>query len=87
MKRQICKLKGRILNPPHKQKLIHTNVSETGGGIFNLITNSPCWNSSTYRHGKLYSTVILAPGGLVTGGSIGFKVKGTTGTFQHIEVN
>jgi hypothetical protein len=31
--------------------------------------------------------ITLAPGGVVTGGSIGFKVKGTTGTFQRIEVN
>jgi len=31
--------------------------------------------------------ITLAPGGAVTGGSIGFKVKGTTGTFQRIEVN
>jgi hypothetical protein len=31
--------------------------------------------------------ITLAPGGTVTGGSIGFKVKKTTGTFQRIEVN
>jgi subtilisin-like proprotein convertase family protein len=31
--------------------------------------------------------ITLAPGGVVVGGSIGFKVKGTTGTFQRIEVN
>jgi hypothetical protein len=31
--------------------------------------------------------ITLAPGGPVTGGSVGFKVKKTTGTFQRIEVN
>jgi subtilisin-like proprotein convertase family protein len=31
--------------------------------------------------------ITLAPGGTVSGGSIGFKVKSTTGTFQRIEVN
>ncbi len=31
--------------------------------------------------------ITLAPGGAVTGGSVGFKVKATTGTFQRIEVN
>ncbi len=31
--------------------------------------------------------ITLAPGGPVTGGSVGFKVKATTGTFQRIEVN
>jgi hypothetical protein len=31
--------------------------------------------------------ITLSPGGIVTGGSVGFKVKSTTGTFQNIEVN
>ncbi len=31
--------------------------------------------------------ITLAPGGPVTGGSVGFKVKKTVGTFQRIEVN
>jgi hypothetical protein len=31
--------------------------------------------------------ITLAPGGSVNGGSIGFKVKATTGTFQSITVN
>jgi Beta-propeller repeat/Putative binding domain, N-terminal len=31
--------------------------------------------------------ITLAPGGTVTGGSVGFKVKATTGTFQSITVN
>jgi hypothetical protein len=31
--------------------------------------------------------ITMAPGGSVTGGSVGFKVKATTGTFQRIEVN
>lgn len=31
--------------------------------------------------------ITLTPGGLVTGGSVGFKVKGTSGKFQRIEVN
>jgi hypothetical protein len=31
--------------------------------------------------------IILAPGGAVTGGSVGFKVKATTATFQRIEIN
>ena len=31
--------------------------------------------------------ITLAPGGAVSGGSVGFKVKATTGTFQSITVN
>jgi hypothetical protein len=31
--------------------------------------------------------ITLAPGGSVTGGSVGFKVKSTTASFQRIEVN
>ena len=31
--------------------------------------------------------ITMAPGGTVTGGSVGFKVKSTTGTFQRIQVN
>jgi len=31
--------------------------------------------------------ITMAPGGSVTGGSVGFKVKATTGTFQRIQVN
>jgi len=38
----------------------------------------------------LILTVLIAsefPGGAVTGGSVGFKVKTTTATFQRIEVH
>lgn len=31
--------------------------------------------------------ITLAPGGAVSGGSVGFKVKATTGTFQSVTVN
>lgn len=31
--------------------------------------------------------ITMAPGGSVNGGTVGFKVKATTGTFQRIEVN
>ena len=31
--------------------------------------------------------ITLAPGGTVSGGSVGFKVKTTSATFQRIEVN
>jgi hypothetical protein len=31
--------------------------------------------------------ITMAPGGIVNGGSVGFKVKATTGTFQSITVN
>ena len=31
--------------------------------------------------------ITMPPGGEVTGGSVGFKVKSTTGTFQRIQVN
>ena len=31
--------------------------------------------------------ITLAPVGTVLQGTVGFKVKGTTGTFQRIEVN
>jgi subtilisin-like proprotein convertase family protein len=33
------------------------------------------------------AVITLAPGGPVTQGTVGFRVKGTTGTFQRIEVN